>query len=91
LQGELEQHLVRLVSAHGPRNLAKIARSLNVSRDTVVRAYARLNEEGLGPRPNIRVDKLGLQRLAAIVRPGKNGDPKQLLSIFSIMGDFAYL
>jgi DNA-binding Lrp family transcriptional regulator len=91
LEGELEQHLVRLVSAHGPRNLAKIARHLNVSRDTVVRAYARLNEEGIGPRPSIRVDKLGLQRFVAIVRPGKNGDSKQFPSVFSTMGDYAYL
>jgi len=91
LQAELDERLVRLVSAHGPRNLAKIARILNVSRDTVVRAYGRLNEEGIGPRPNIRMDKLGLQRMVAILRPGKASDPKQLASVFSIMGDYAYL
>jgi len=91
MQEELEQRLIRLVSAHGPRNLAKIARTLNVSRETVVRAYDRLTEEGLGPRPNIRMDKLGLRRMVAIARPAKNSDPKQLASVFSVMGDYAYL
>lgn len=87
----MEERLIRLVSAHGPRNFSKIAHDLNVSRKTAVAAYERLTEEGLGPRPNIRMRKLGLQRYAAIARPGSNSNPGQLASVFATMGDYAYL
>jgi len=87
----LEERLIRLVSAHGPRNFSRIAHDLNVSRKTAVAAYERLSEEGLGPRPNIKMSKLGLQRYAAVARPGSNSNPTQLASVFATMGDYAYL
>ena len=86
-----DDFLVRLVSAYGPRNLSKIARRLGVSRETVVRAYARLGAEGLGPRPNIRMEKLGLGRFMAFAKPGREGRQQQLDSLFNLMGDYAYL
>lgn len=88
MQDEL---LVRLVSAYGPRNRTKIARRLGVSRETVARRYERLRDEGLGPRPNIRMEKLGLQRFAALARKGEKIGRNQLPSLFDLMGDYAYL
>lgn len=83
--------LVRLVSAFGPRNMPKIARRLGVSREVAARAYSRLTEEGLGPRPNIKMKKLGLKRFIALAKPDTNAGPQPLSSLFSLMGDYAYL
>jgi len=91
LNEDIETQMVRLVSAYGPRNLSRIARRLGVSRGTAARTYAKLAEEGIGPRPNIRMDRLGLQRYVAIVRPGAKSDPKKIDSVFGMMGDYAYL
>jgi len=91
ISDNIESQMVRLVSAYGPRNMSRIAHRLNVSRGTAVRTYAKLTEEGIGPRPNVRMDRLGLQRYVAIVRPGEKSDPKKLDSLLMLMGDYAYL
>jgi DNA-binding Lrp family transcriptional regulator len=83
--------LVRLVSAYGPYRKSKIARRMGVSRETVARGLGRLEGEGLGPRPNIRMDRLGLSRFIAFARPGRRGTREQLNSLFGLMGDYAYL
>ena len=85
-----EELLVRLVSAYGPRERSRIARRLGVSRETVVRACSRMGEEGLAPRPFIRMGKLGLQRFVVLAKGGTAGR-SQLESTFSLMGDYAYL
>ncbi|MDG6915773.1 MAG: hypothetical protein JRM90_07390 [Nitrososphaerota archaeon] len=83
--------LVRLASAYGPRSRSKIARRLGVSNETVARAFARLEAEGLEPRPDIRMEMLGLRRFAVFARPDVEGDRQALHSLFNLMGDYAYL
>ena len=85
-----QESLLRLVSAYGPRERSKIARRLGVSRETIVRAYERMGDEGFGPRPDIRMDRLGLQRYAAMARGGTGGRAR-LASTLSLLGDYGYL